>query len=167
MKFARWFDYLVVGMAYAAGGVLIYLAASVNYEVAMRYLFNRPTLWVGDFAGYAVIYLTFLATPWVLAREAHIKIELLVSRLPSKGQCVLGAVTSVAGAVVCGIFFWYSLEVFLYVFEAKMWFALGGFWILQWPVMVVLPVGSLVVTLQFLKRAWLYARKGKVPERSS
>ena len=117
--FNRVFDYVVRLFAVVAGVILVLMTASVNYEVFMRYFFNRPTTWVVDYSQYSLVIITMLATAWVLTREGHVKIELIVGALSPKVQQVLNTITSALGVLVCGIFFWYSLQVTLDAFSLK------------------------------------------------
>ena len=140
-------------MASAAGAVLVLLALSINFEVVMRYFLGSPTSWVVDFSQYALVYITFLAAAWVLAREGHVRIELLVNRLSPKVQRLLKFSTSVVGAVLCGLFFWYSLQITLEAINTKELFVEATV-VPKWPILIVLPIGSIVITLEFLRKAW-------------
>ena len=159
----RVYHHLLAGLAVVAGAVLIFVVASITFEVVMRYFLNRPTSWVVDFSQYALVYITFLAAAWVLKREGHVKIEVLVDYLPQKTQRALNTTTSIIGALLCGLFFWYSLQITVEAFEAKAMFVEATV-VLKWPILMVLPLGSFVIGLQFLRRAWLFARKN-IPDK--
>ena len=163
--FSRWFNRVLIAFTFAAGLVLVFMWVTVNFEIIMRYFLGQSTMWVVDFAEYAIIYITFLATAWVLAREGHVKIELLVDRLPPRAQWMLNTVTSVIGALLCAVLFWYSLQITLEAIEQRALFTEGGMIVPVWPILIVMPVGSLVLTLQFLRRARHYARESKVSEK--
>ena len=153
----RVFSYVLIGFACAGGVVLIYVMITVGFEVVMRYFLNRPTNWVVDFTEYGLIFLAFLGAAWVLAGERHTKIEILLERLPVNVQRRLNTGMSVVGAFFCGIFFWYCLQITVEAIElGKLFFKSIVF--PQWPIWTVMTMGSLLLTLQFLRRTWYYVR---------
>ena len=153
----RLLDRMLVVTVVVAGGLVVYLAVTLDFEIVMRYFFNRPTTWVIDFSEYALLYITFLGAAWVLSKEGHVKIDLLLNALSPRNQQVLNTITSLLGAGACAVFLWLSLWVSWEAFEAG-----HIFWratiIPKWPILIVMPIGSLFLTIQFLRRAWLYAR---------
>ena len=159
----RWLDYIFIGSAIITGAIIVLLTLSVNFEVIMRYFFGQATAWVTDYAEFALVYLTILAAGWVLTREGHVKIDLISNALTPKAQRILNTITSTIGVLACGIFFWYSLQVTLDAFRLKQVF-IHGTATPQWPIWMVLPIGSLLLTIQFLRRTFHYARGSKVSE---
>ena len=153
---ARLFERALIALASVAAGIVIYIVLTIDYEVVMRYFFRRPTTWVIDFTEYALLYIVFLASAWVLREEGHVRIDLLLVVLSPKVQRLLNAITSVIAAVACCLLFVFSLWV--------TWDAFKGGEILwkativpKWPVYIIMPIGSLLLTVQFLIRAWRYA----------
>ena len=67
--------------AFLTGTILIFMMLSVSADVFMRYFLSKPIFWVVEVNEYAVIYATFLGAAWVLAKDGHIKVELVVDRL--------------------------------------------------------------------------------------
>lgn len=154
----RLFDRVLISLAWVAAAIVVYLAVSVDFEVVMRYFFNRPTSWTVDFAEYALIYILFLSAAWVLSREGHVKIDFLLRALSTRVQRVVNIITSLVGAGACGVFFWFSLratwEAFLagdLIFRATV--------VPKWPIFMIMPIGSLLLTLQFLRSAWRCVRE--------
>jgi TRAP-type C4-dicarboxylate transport system permease small subunit len=162
---ARLLDRLLAAAFHLAGVILLCLTASVLIEVVMRYLLSRPTRWAVEFSEYMLVYIAFLAGAWVLREEGHVKIEILIDILPARAQAVLHAVTSWVGVIVSGLFFWFSAsftrEAFL---SGEVLFR--AVHVPLWAVLVVIPVGLLLLTLQFVRRAWraTFARAEGMPE---
>jgi TRAP-type C4-dicarboxylate transport system permease small subunit len=141
--------------------ILVLVTVSVDFEVVMRYVFNSPTAWVFDFSEYAIVFILFLSTAWVLSEEGHVKIDLLVKTFSPKTQRVVNIVTSIVGAVACAIFFGYALWVIFDIFQAGdlLWRATI---VPKGPIWMIMPIGSFLLTLQFARRAWFYAREREV-----
>ncbi len=152
-KAGRLLDLALFGFVVAAVAILVALVCAVTFEVVMRYFFNKPTRWVVEFSEYSLLYLAFLGGAWVLKEEGHVKVELLIEVLPMRVREALHMITSLTGAAVCGLFFWVS--------TAYVWEIYGTGEILfksvlikKWLVMVIIPPGLLLLTLQFIRRAF-------------
>ena len=153
----RLFDRVLLILAGVAAVILVFTTVSVDFEVIMRYAFNNPTKWVVDFSEYALVFILFLSTAWVLSQEGHVKIDLLLKAFSGKTQRVVNIVTSIIGAVACAIFFGYALWITLEIFQAGdvLWRATI---IPKGPIWIVMPIGSFLLTLQFARKAWFLFR---------
>ena len=153
------FDRTLSCFAFLAGALLIFMMLSVSADVFMRYFLNQPIFWVVEINEYAILYTTFLGAAWVLAKEGHVKVELAVDHLRPKHQAMAGAVTSILGAAACGVLVWFSAE-------ATWNHYISGVWdpgdLLEVPtayVMVIIPVGGLLLFVQFLRRSCRFLEK--------
>jgi TRAP-type C4-dicarboxylate transport system permease small subunit len=160
-KLDRLLDRLVVSLAWVAGGFVIFMWISINFEVVMRYFLLSPTSWVTDFSLYFILYITFLGTAWVLKKDGHVKIELLLNALPPGVRRPINTITSILGALVCAVLFWYSLTLTVNAFQTQALFVKSVI-VPRWPVYVVMPLGFILLVFQFLRRAWQYAVKGEI-----
>jgi TRAP-type C4-dicarboxylate transport system permease small subunit len=154
-KLGRIYDHIIDSAAVLAGVMLIFLMLSVSLEVALRYFWGRPTSWVGEIAGYILLYIPFLIAAWVLKGEGHVKMDLLLNRLSPKNQCLLNAVTSVTSAVICLVLTWFGLRSSLYFYSVNY----------KTPTVLMLPkgiiigiifVGCFLLSIQFLRQAHRY-----------
>jgi TRAP-type C4-dicarboxylate transport system permease small subunit len=149
----RLLDLAINAFALIAVLVLVFLVAGIGLEVLMRYFFGQPTRWVNEFSEYALLWLAFLAAPWVLRQDAHVKVEMLTDALSAQWQHRLHVVTSVIGAAICALFFWVSTG---YVMEIR---ASGELLfksvvVEKWAVMAIMPPSLALLALQFARRAW-------------
>jgi TRAP-type C4-dicarboxylate transport system permease small subunit len=133
------------------------MALWITYEVLMRYLLERPTFWAVDLSEYAMLWAAFLAAPWVLRREGHVRVEVFIERLSPVHQRRLGILSSALGALACAILAWQG--------AATVWdFYLRGtnvareWQVPQFVVYLVIPIGSALLTVEFVRRAGRYVR---------
>jgi TRAP-type C4-dicarboxylate transport system permease small subunit len=121
----------------------------VNIEIVSRY-FGRPTTWVAEISSILILWIPFMIGGWVLRKEAHVKMDLLVERLSPRSQALINFITSLIGVIVMSIVTVAGLLTTLYWIGNKT------------PTMLMLPrspiigiifVGSLLLTIQFLIRA--------------
>lgn len=135
-------------MLLIAGMMLLVVA-----KVAMRYFFNSPIVWVIDITEYAMLFITFLGIAWLLKKEGHVIMDLLLDRLNQKGRHLATAITSFVAAIICFIITWYGVVVGLDWYNIN-YFYQGALDIPAFYLEAVIPVGMLLVTIQFLRRAY-------------
>jgi TRAP-type C4-dicarboxylate transport system permease small subunit len=143
--------------ALIAGVLLIFLMLSVTVEVALRYFLGRPTSWVVEICGYILLYIPFLVAAWVLRRDGHVRMDLMISTLSPKAQSLVNAITSFVSALICFLLTWYGIKVVLY-------FSKLGY---KTPTVLMLPksmiitiifIGSFMLAVQFLIRTYNHLR---------
>lgn len=91
--------------------LFIPLTAIVGYEVAMRYFFNRPTIWSWDVSVQLGVLLIVFGGGYALSQNRHVSVDLLVSRLSPKRRAVVNMVTAPFYLFSLGILSWYSTVV--------------------------------------------------------
>jgi len=105
-----------------------------------------------------LLYLTFLAVAWVLSRDRHVKVELLTSRLKPKTQHLFGVITSVIGLIICLIVTWYGAKVTWHDFQSGA-FRPGLNKIPEASILFIIPVGTFLLSFQFLRRIFNFLKK--------
>ena len=138
-------------MIFLAGLVLVFIMLSVCMDVIMRYFINRPQIWVTEVIECLLLYITFLGSAWLLREEGHISVDVLVNRVGPKTGALLGIVGSVIGLFVSFILAWYGFLLTWDFFQRNMYTPTA----MEIPVsaiIVIIPVGSLVLFFQFLRR---------------
>jgi TRAP-type C4-dicarboxylate transport system permease small subunit len=82
--------------------ILAAMTTGVVYEVAMRNLFNSPTVWSVEYASYAMAWLGLLGAAETLRRNDHVGIRVLTDRLPGRARwLVLLFGNLMVGIVAC------------------------------------------------------------------
>jgi len=154
-RFWTVFDNILNIMAAIGMIILIFMMLVVCYEVVTRYFFGRGTVWVIEFSEYALLYITFLGTAWVLRREGHVEMDLITIRLNQNTQIIVKGVVSVLSALLCLAFTWFGAVVALDHLRRGMQqptlVAPPDF-----PLLVVIPIGFFLLFIQFLRRAYKY-----------
>ena len=154
------FDRVVNIMFYASSGLSLVIFFSTCIELFMRYFFNRPQIWAVEVTEYAMLYITFLGTAWLLREEGHVKIDLLLSFLAPKNQAFLNSITSILGAIVCSVIAFYgSWSTWLHYQKGLTTFS--AMELLKWPFLIVIPFGSLLLLIQFIRSAFAYWERFK------
>src|SRR4030043_2145438 len=89
MKFSRkgfWrlFDKGLDVMAALAGAILVFITAAVCYTIGMRFLFRQTTIWIIPMTEYALLWIVFLGTTWLLREKGHITTDVIYTHLNKK-----------------------------------------------------------------------------------
>jgi len=160
-KVTKIYDRIIDITTLLAGILVIFLMLSVGLEVTLRYFFGSPTSWVVEVAGYILLYIPFLVAAWVLKREGHVRMDLVLNQLSPKTQSLVNAITSVIGAIICFVLTWFGVKATLYFIGYQ------TPTILMVPksiIIVIIPVGSLLLFIQFLRRTYSYLRSWRIAE---
>ena len=152
------FDAILNVFAFLSALLLAFIMLSICLEVIMRYFLNRPLVWVIEMAEYALLYITFLGTAWLLRREGHVTVDILLVRLNPKNQAALGFFSSIIGIIISLVFIWYGSDV------AWDHYQRGVFkpTVLQFPtapILAIIPIGSVILAMQFIRRGYLFLQK--------
>jgi TRAP-type C4-dicarboxylate transport system permease small subunit len=152
------FDGILNGLAFLSALLLAFIMLSICLEVIMRYFLNRPLVWVIEITEYSLLYITFLGTAWLLRREGHVTVDILLVRLNPKTRAALGLFSSIIGIVISLVLIWYGSEV------AWDHYQRGVFkpTVLQFPtapILAIIPTGSVILAMQFIRRGYVFLRK--------
>ena len=156
-KISTAFDRFIKLLAMIALALIVFIWIAVCTEVVMRYLFNMPQVWVHELTEYSLLFITYLAAAWILSIEKHVSMEIIVDRLKPRTQAWLGVITSILAALACLILFWFSLQT---TWEHRGLYDPQMLELPKAPLLAVIPLGSLLLFIQFLRRIRHYLRKG-------
>jgi len=161
-RFAAIFDRTNNLLAYLAGAILLFAVISVTTDVVLRYFFNKPLMWAVEINENNLLYITFLATAWVLTREGHVKVELVLNRLSPRAQNLMGLITSALGIIVCLVITWHGALVTWRDFQ------IGAYepTILKIPnayVLFIIPLGAFLLFIQFARRTHGFLKRFRTP----
>lgn len=145
-------------LAVVACLLLVAVMLATILKVALRGLFGIGVIGVDQLSGNALVYLTFLGAAWVLRREEHVTMDVVLAGVQDRMRRRLTVLNSLIGAAVCfalAYFSYHAIDVSIarqvvVVTELEMPRAIG---------LAPIPVGAFLLGLEFLRRA-LAARGG-------
>jgi len=146
------FDSIIVFLARWASMLFICTMLIVCIEVFMRYFLNRPQTWVVETTEFGLLFIAFLGAAYLLKQEWHVKIDMVLGRLSPRGQALLNTITSILGIAICLIFVVYGTQATMMCFEIGRR-TRGAMLTLQWPLIMIMPIGFFLLSIQFLRRA--------------
>jgi len=145
-------------LAIVGGVIIVFVFVTVCLEVVMRYFLHNPLNWVVQVSEYSLAFITFLGAAWVLRMEKHVTMEIVINQLEPKSQGLLGMVTSIVGALVCLVLVIYGTQVAWDLFQRHV-YHLGVLDVPKAPLIAVIPLSSLFLLFQFLRRTYGYLER--------
>lgn len=146
---------------YRAGGVLaalsiLLICLLVTAQVCLNILariggpahsYTIPSY--ADFAGFLLAAASFLALAYTLRAGAHIRVNLLISRLPERQAWVLEMLTLLLGAAITAYAAWYAVALTLESYDYGD-MSTGIIAVPLWIPQVAMDAGLILLTVAFL-----------------
>lgn len=156
-KAGIFFDYAIKSLFWLACVLIMFAILAVSVDVVMRYFFNRPIVWVLEICEYILLYIVFLGTAWLLKEEGHVRVGLIVDRLSPKTQAMINVITSILGLIICIVLSIYGTQVTWDCFQRGVP-TLEFLKLPKFLVLLIIPIGSYLLSIQFLRRSYGYLR---------
>ncbi len=135
----------------------VLLMLTVTITVVTRYLFDFvPKGWF-ELWEYSIIYITFLGSAWLLNREGHVVMDVVTSHLKPKVQSTLNIVSSILGTICCLALVYWGTRATVESALAGHLELYGELYPPEWAILWVIPFGSLLLAIQFMRRIHRYA----------
>jgi len=154
------FNKLNRGLLFIVCVLIVLIMIIVCAEVVTRTFLNYSIFWVVEIAEYSLLFITFLGAAWLLGRDEHVRMDMLVLWLGRKARYMTNAVTSFIGAVISLIFTWYGIKVTWTNYQQDTFIQSliePPAYIIYW----IIPLGSFLLFIQFLIQVRGYYKKWK------
>lgn len=102
---------VIQAMAWIAAVVLGLMALAVTLDVVARNLGWGNTGWVVELSEYSLPVATLLVAPWLLHRNEHVRLDVLLVALPGNLTLWLERVADLLGILICAVFVWYGSKL--------------------------------------------------------
>jgi TRAP-type C4-dicarboxylate transport system permease small subunit len=102
------YDRVLQGLAACAAVLLGACALAITLDVIGRNVGLGSLPWILEVSEYVLPLATFLVAPWLLRRNEHVRLDILLRAWPH-----LGHVTNVIGLAVCAVLVLYGVRTIL------------------------------------------------------
>lgn len=133
--------------------MILIIFGLVCFAVTNRYVLGEPLQWADELIGYLLVATIMLGAAEALRRDNHISIDLLSSKLQSRGKLVLGIIGNLAVLVLAGIIGWSAWKSILFA-RAFGSYSVGYIEIETWIPQVPLLFGAALLGLAAIARSW-------------
>ena len=159
--FDRLNDYLII----VAQVIVAYMVISITFQVITRYFFNWVAAGMMETWEFGLMYIPFLGAAWLLKREGHVVMDVLIRTFKSRVQAILNTITSVLAAIACLVFSWFSAAMVIESYQAGHRDAESVLFMPSWIIIVIIPFGMALLFIQFLRRAYGFSKGARMEVR--
>lgn len=99
--------------ARVAAVVLGAMALAVTFDVLARNLGWGNTGWVVELTEYSLPVATLLVAPWLLHRNEHVRLDVVLVLLPKRISLRLERFADVLGILICAVFVWFGVKLII------------------------------------------------------
>ncbi len=147
------FDKITEVMAGVAGVILVFICAAVCYTIGMRFFFRQTTIWIVQTTEYALLWIVFLGTTWLLREGGHITTDIIYSHLHEKTKHYLDCIMFVLSGLACVIMVYYGTTYMIECITRGVT-DVRAVTVPKWTIFIIIPIGSILLTIQFFRMAW-------------
>ncbi len=147
------FDRVIDFMAFLAGAILVFITVAVCYTIGMRYLFTKTTIWIIPIAEYALLWIVFLGSTWLLREKGHITTDILYAHLKERTQHYLSGIMFLIGGLTCACLLLLGMIHVGQCLAGRVT-DVRAITVPKTAVFIIIPIGSLLLSLQFFRMAW-------------
>lgn len=149
---------LVLGTAL----IIVSVMFCTVYNVIMSNVFDEPKSWVFELSAYSTLYIVFLPLAYAQQEGSHIKVDIISRRLPYRWVKIANVAVSIISLFYFVIITWGAAHYCDVYYERR---SGGGIDIWLFPVIVVMPIGAFLISLQLfidlIKRITVLIPQGK------
>jgi len=147
----RLFDRLLTALAWGAAAIFAATALLIPVNVVLRNGFGTAIYGLLDLIEYGLLGATFLAAPWVLAKNAHVSVDLVTTALGPRMRRVFAITANLIGAAVTAVFLWYALQA-VDTSMSRGSMVRTSFTFPEWWVLSVVPASMALILIEFLRK---------------
>ncbi len=154
LALSNWLTVKASGLG--AIGVII-MCLITTYEVIMRYIFNRPTIWSLEMGTYLLALAVFGSLAAALMEEEHVRALFVLSHLRPKVQQIARVIATVPAIGVVLLFLWQSSVALIKTYQVHE-VSMTPLQTPQWLPQALLPLGLFLFLLQWIVKMTEYIR---------
>jgi TRAP-type C4-dicarboxylate transport system permease small subunit len=154
------FDGILNATAFLAGILLIALMLLVTVAVGLRYFLHRPIGWSVEVSQYMMVCMGYIVIAWVLRRERHVKVDVLLNTFSQKTQALVNTTTSGACTLVSFIVALSAAGSTWDLYRTH-YFTPTILMVPEFIFIAVIAFGCFLLSLQFARRTYAYSKSLK------
>jgi TRAP-type C4-dicarboxylate transport system permease small subunit len=162
---ANVFDRILDLLASLVAIIIVIITLVVCVNVMLKYFLNRPILGVEEITEHLLLFITFFGSAWLLRKEGHVTVDFVLAMANPKTRAFLGFITSLFGIAICLPLVWYGSKVTWLNFLKGHYFP-TLLEIPKAPILAIIPFGSLLLLIQFIRRSAQNYRNFKFPAKA-
>lgn len=145
-------DRIVTYGGYISAALIFLLMLLITTGVIFRRVIEHPLVFIEEYSAYLMVFCVYLGGAYTLQHDAHIRVDVITSRLSEKWNLILRAATSLVAVIYGAVLTWKSAALVIYYYQVHET-ALTVMETPTWIPCSIIPVGTAILTLQMLLSA--------------
>ncbi len=141
---------LLNALAMVSGALLGIMTLAVIVDVIVRNIGFRPPPHTSAFVEYSLLYITLLASPWLLRHKGHVYIEVVLNFVSPRVRRVCAVLTYVLCLVACLVLFYYSADLTIVSWQRGE-MDIRSYDMPRWMLFACMPVSFLLMAIEFAR----------------
>src|SRR5690625_4270849 len=143
-------DLIIDIMAVIGRLLLVAITILVFVDIITLKLFDYSLSWIFEVNEYSLLFITFLGAAFVLRRDEHIKLDLVLNLLSNKQRRIVEIVNSFIGMIISLIVTVAGFIATMSLYERNI-ISEGVISIPRYLIVIIIPIGLLFITIQFFR----------------
>lgn len=162
----RVLDRILDYAAYIAAAIIVGMMLLVSFQVLVRALFRFQMVWTIEIIQYSLVVMAFIGAAWLLRKEGHVVMDFVLNRLNERSRNWINAYTSIFCAFLCLLICYFALTITVDYFKINYRYQ-GTLEFPAWMVQWIVPLGTFMLFIQFIRRASGYWKKASLPRKKA
>lgn len=150
-KIYAWYEKALTAGLIVGCLAIFLMAVGVSADVILRNLELANLPWVVEISEYILYLATFLAAPWVMHKNGHTRVDLVIRLLPSRTGKFTQAVADGMALFICLFLLYYGARTTIEALRLKS-LIIKQLIVPEWWLFAIIPVSGLLLTLEFVYR---------------
>lgn len=156
------YERLLDVLGVAAGAAFGLIAVFTSWDVLARIVGSGSIRGLAEVVEYVLFAATFLAAPWLLRQNGHVRVDFLVTALPPAAQPALRRASDAIGLVVCLTLLFFAAKVTLSAWAGNN-IVLKTVVFPEWWLYAVIVVSMFLLAAEFARRLVVHADDATPP----
>jgi TRAP-type mannitol/chloroaromatic compound transport system permease small subunit len=130
--------------------LIVFIMTILLFEVALRFVFNAPTIWAHELSMHLFGAYSVLAGAYVLLHDQHVKIDIIYLRFSPRNRAIIDLVTYLFFFMFIGILLRYGWMIAWRAIELRQTVSPSPWGSPIWPTKCTVPIAAFLILLQGL-----------------
>jgi TRAP-type C4-dicarboxylate transport system permease small subunit len=131
--------------------LMIFMLLTLTYQVISRYVSPNPASWPTDTSTYTLVAMGFLGMGYLLRKNEHVAVDLVVNYMKPKSRMIIAIVTNIIGTITCAIITYASTVVAIDQHGRNVLITGSAFYFPKYILLVFVAVGFFFTTIDFIR----------------
>jgi TRAP-type C4-dicarboxylate transport system permease small subunit len=151
--------------AWLSCALILIMTLLITYSVVVRFFLNSPIAWITEMTEYFLMYITFLAAPWLLQQQGHVRLDLVLNALKAKNKRLMEILSNLLGVIISVLITWYGLLTVMDLYQRGIT-VINILKVQKYILIMIIPISGILLITQFLKFTYSHLTEKKDGEQT-